>query len=31
MVFAFEVLLLAEMAEGAAHRHPLVFRHPQSS
>jgi hypothetical protein len=30
MVFAFEVLLLAEMAEGVAHRHPLVFRHPQS-
>jgi hypothetical protein len=31
MIFAFEVLLLAEMAEGAAHQHPLVFRHPQST
>lgn len=27
MIIAFEVLLLAEMAEGMAHRHPLVFKH----
>ncbi len=27
LVIALEVLLLAEMAEGVAHRHPLVFRH----
>ena len=31
MVFAFEVLLLAEMAEGMAHQHPLVFRHTQKT
>ncbi len=30
MVFAFEVLLLAEMAEGMAHRPPLVFKHPKT-
>ena len=27
LVIALEVLLLAEMAEGVAHKHPLVFRH----
>ena len=27
LVIALEVLLLAEMAEGVAHRRPLIFRH----
>lgn len=27
LVIALEVLFLAEMAEGIAHKHPLVFRH----
>jgi hypothetical protein len=29
LIIALQVLLLAEMAEGVAHRRPLVFKHQQ--